>query len=320
VVGLRRSKAKPNSRIFILNDFYTGGRDLLLYDGYEEKYHAFGSFLEYGLKHNELCGYFYPNEAERLTFNNYLGHYSQEVRGFPITNGHVRSVREQDIEGLRDKINSLLDEAVEYSALRIQIDFGKTMNSRNMDAILKLVEDLHGIKEFPLSTLMAFSAADIDQGVVNRLIKLHDRAMLSTKDETCVTFSQLSRPKGFDAAPSVDVITTESMEQAIKKSLDIIVLALLQQRPMCGFDIIKTIVQNFSVLLSQGTVYPILYSLKDKGYVDIVMRSDNKTRVYVPTAEGRRYMEEKIKEYILAQENILNLIGKGLEEHPIASI
>ena len=316
---MRRSKAKPSSRIFLLNDFYIGGRDLLLYDGYEEKYHAFGYFLEYGLKHDELCGYFYPNEAEKLTFNNYLGHYSQEIRGFPIANGHVRSVREQDIESLRDKINSLLDEAVEYRALRLQIDFGKTMNSRNVGAILRLIEDLHGVKEFPLSTLMAFNAAGIDQRVVNKLIKLHDRAMLSTRNETCVTFSQLSRTRELDTPPSVDVITTESMEQAIKKSLDIIVLALLQQRPMCGFDIIKTIVQNFSVLLSQGTVYPILYSLKDKGYVNIVMRSDNKTRVYVPTPEGRRYMEEKIKEYILAQENILNLIGKGLEEFPLAS-
>lgn len=317
---MRRSKAKPNGRIFLLNDFYTGGRDLLLYEGYEEKYHAFGSFLEYGLKNNELCGYVYPNESEKVTFNNYLGHYSQDIRGFPITNGHVKSVREQDIIDLREKINSLLDEASEYSALRLQIDFGRTMNPRNMEAILKLVEDLHMIEGFPISTLMAFNASKVDQKIVNRLVKLHDRVMLSTKNETCVSFSQLSRNREFDVPPSIDVITTESMEQAIKKSLDIIVLALLQQRPMCGFDIIKTIVQNFSVLLSQGTVYPILYSLKDKGYVDIVMRSDNKTRVYVPTNEGRKYMEEKIKEYILAQENILNLIGKGLEEYPIASI
>lgn len=317
---MRRSKAKSNGRIFLLNDFYTGGRDLLLYEGYEEKYHAFGSFLEYGLKNKELCGYFYPNEAEKVTLNNYLGHYYQEVRGYPIVNDHRKNVREEDILRLRDKINELLDEAVKYGAFRLQIDFGKTLNPRNMEAILKLVEDLHKIEEFPLSTLMAFNASKVDQEVVNRLVKLHDRVMLSTKNETCVSFSQISRPKGFEVAPSIDVITTESMEQAIKKSLDIIVLALLQQRPMCGFDIIKTIVQNFSVLLSQGTVYPILYSLKEKGYVDIVMRSDNKTRVYVPTEEGRKFMEEKIKEYILAQENILSLIGKGLEEYPVASV
>jgi len=293
---------------------------LLFYESYEEKYHAFGSFLEYGLKNNELCGYVYPNESERVTFTNYLGHYSQDVRGFSMTNGHGRSVREQDILQLRDKINRLLEEASGYSALRLQIDFGRTLNPRNIEAILKLVEDLHRIEGFPISTLMAFNATRVDQDAVNRLVRLHDRVMLSTKNETCVSFSQLSRTRGFELAPSIDVITTESMEQAIKKSLDIIVLALLQQRPMCGFDIIKTIVQNFSVLLSQGTVYPILYSLKEKGYVNIVMRSDNKTRIYVPTEEGRKFMEEKIKEYILAQENILNLIGRGLEEYPIASI
>jgi DNA-binding PadR family transcriptional regulator len=167
---------------------------------------------------------------------------------------------------------------------------------------------------------MAFNAALVNQEVVNKLVRLHDRVILSTKNETSVSFSQLSRNRGFEISPSIDVITTESMEQAIKKSLDIIVLALLQQRPMCGFDIIKTIVQNFSVLLSQGTVYPILYSLKEQGYVDIVLRPDNKTRIYVPTEKGRKFMEEKIKEYILAQENILSLIGKGLEGYPLASV
>lgn len=317
---MRRSKAKSNGRIFLLNDFYTGGKDLFLYEGYEEKYQAFGSFLEHGLKNNELCGYVYPHESEKVTFNNYLGHCSKGIRGVSITSGHIKNVREDEILRLREDINKLLDDAVEYNALRLQIDFGKTPNSRNIDAILNLVEDINKIEGFPLSTLMAFNVGLVNQEVLNRLVRLHDRVILSTKNETCISFSQLSKSRELDISPSIDVITTDSMEQAIKKSLDIIVLSLLQQRPMCGFDIIKTIVQNFSVLLSQGTVYPILYSLRDRGYVDIVMRSDNKTRVYVPTETGRKFMDERIREYILAQGNILSLVGKGLEEYPLASV
>jgi DNA-binding PadR family transcriptional regulator len=89
---------------------------------------------------------------------------------------------------------------------------------------------------------------------------------------------------------------------------------------MCGFDIIKTIVQNFSVVLREGSGYPILYSLKENGYVDIVMRPDNKTRIYVPTETGRKFMDDRIKEYLLAQGNIISLVGKGLEDYPFAPV
>lgn len=317
---MRRSKRKSNGRIFLLNDFYEGGKDLLLYDDYEEKYQAFGSFLESGIKNNEVCCYAYPNDTERVSFSNFLGRYEKDIRGISITNGHLRNVSSDDISLLGEKIVKLCETASEENApFRMQMDFGTIPNSRNTEAILELVDNVQRIKDVPISTLSAFNVCLLNQEFVNKLVKIHERVILSTKGGTSVSFAQLSK-KEDPVPPSIDVISSESMEQCIKKSLDIIVLSLLQQRPMCGFDIIKTIVQNFSVLLSQGTVYPILYSLKEKGYVDIVMRPDNKTRVYVPTETGRKFMDDRIKEYLLAQGNILNLVGKGLEDYPFASV
>lgn len=317
---MRRSKRKSNGRIFLLNDFYAGGSDLLLYDDYEEKYQAFGSFLECGVKNNELCGYAYPNEDEKVSFGNFLGKYAGDIKGIPITNGHIRNVSPEEISLLGDRIEELCEAATEENApFRVQMDFGTIPNSRNLEAILELVDDVQQIKDAPLSTLSAFNVSLLNQDIVNKLVKIHDRVILSTKGGTSVSFSQFSKNDDL-ISPSIDVISSDSMEQCIKKSLDVIVLSLLQQRPMCGFDIIKTIVQNFSVLLSQGTVYPILYSLKERGYVDIVMRPDNKTRVYVPTEIGRKFMDDRIKEYLLAQGNIISLVGKGLEDYPFASV
>ncbi len=317
---MRRSKKKSNGRIFLLNDFYAGGSDLLLYDGYEEKYQTFGSFLECGVKNNELCGYAYPNETEKVSFGNFLGKHAGDIRGMPITNGHIRNVRADDIALLGDRIDELRKAASEENApFRVQMDFGTTPNSRNLEAILELVDTIQEAKEAPTSTLSAFNISLLNQDIVNKLVKIHDRVILSTKGGTSVSFSQFSKNDDL-ALPSIDVISSDSMEHCIKKSLDVIVLSLLQQRPMCGFDIIKTIVQNFSVLLSQGTVYPILYSLKEDGYVDVVMRPDNKTRVYVPTETGRKFMDDRIKEYLLAQGNIISLVGKGLEDYPFAPV
>lgn len=51
---MRRSKLKSNGRIFLLNDFCERGNELFLYEGYEEKYHTFGYFLECGLRNSEF--------------------------------------------------------------------------------------------------------------------------------------------------------------------------------------------------------------------------------------------------------------------------
>jgi len=103
------------------------------------------------------------------------------------------------------------------------------------------------------------------------------------------------------------------MEHAVKKSLRILILSLLKQQPMCGFDIIKSLMHQFNVLLSQGTVYPILYSLEKEGYLKTVVKSDNKTKLYVPTEKAHRYIDQQIKEYILAQEKILDLVSRSIK-------
>lgn len=86
---MRRSKLKSNGRIFLLNDFCERGNELFLYEGYEEKYHTFGYFLECGLRNSEFCGYVYPRESEKMNLEHYLGSGAQ-VHHFPITDEKIR--------------------------------------------------------------------------------------------------------------------------------------------------------------------------------------------------------------------------------------
>ncbi len=48
-----------------------------------------------------------------------------------------------------------------------------------------------------------------------------------------------------------------------------LVLALLAERPMYGYELVQTIHERSDGLLTfgEGTVYPILYSLRDRGYL-----------------------------------------------------
>jgi len=294
----RRVKSKAD-KVFLLTNFSELGNELFIYEGKEEKYYRFLDFLDTGKDRNEVLIYIYPNQNER--FNFYLNY--EKYYEIPIINRKIRAINSRDLQRLKEEILRIMEK--EKDEFRLIIDYGIMVNKRNVDIVVEFEEFVHenGI------SISALEAKLIEQEIVKKLLKIHDKAVISTKEGTSVSFPRTVNDNGMEI-PNVDVVSSETLEQCVKKSLDIIVLSLLLQRPMCGFDIIKTIVQNFNVLLSQGTVYPILYELKEKGYVTDEKKEDNKTRIYIPTEEGVEYMQKKISEYLLAQESILNLIMK----------
>ena len=99
------------------------------------------------------------------------------------------------------------------------------------------------------------------------------------------------------------------MEEIVKSHLEIILLKMLSEKPMCGIDIIKEIFMKYNVLLSQGTVYSILYSLKKDGIIYAEFSKGNmRTKRYSATSEGKMIINRKINEFINAEIDILNSI------------
>ena len=82
-------------------------------------------------------------------------------------------------------------------------------------------------------------------------------------------------------------------ERLVKDILDIIVLHLLRKKPMWGWEIIKTIRNDFRVYLNPGTLYPLLYSLEDRGYIEGEWDSERRRRrrVYKITGKGLEFRE-----------------------------
>ncbi len=100
------------------------------------------------------------------------------------------------------------------------------------------------------------------------------------------------------------------IENIVKNHLEIIVLSMLSEKPMCGYDLIRDIFAKYNVLLSQGTVYPLLYSLKDEGIVQPKFtKGDMRTKRYSITDEGRQNVEKKIYEFVEAEIYVLDSIS-----------
>jgi DNA-binding PadR family transcriptional regulator len=124
---------------------------------------------------------------------------------------------------------------------------------------------------------------------LNKIVKLHEKMVLNTPNMTILSANSF---KGLN-------IDYFKIERFVKEYLDIIVLSLIASKPMCGIEILDVIHREFNVLLSPGTIYPLLHKLRAEGLLE------------------REYIIKK-KIYRVAKGNEKN-ISNILDEHLIAN-
>ncbi|HEX9262253.1 MAG TPA: PadR family transcriptional regulator [Candidatus Bathyarchaeia archaeon] len=84
----------------------------------------------------------------------------------------------------------------------------------------------------------------------------------------------------------------EAQVKLTKGLLDMIVLQLLKNEPMHGYQIIMSIRKTFGVYFGPSTVYPMLGTLERKGYVESKwnMNSERPRKVYNLTTNGENML------------------------------
>ena len=98
----------------------------------------------------------------------------------------------------------------------------------------------------------------------------------------------------------------EIQTKLTKGLLDMIILQLLDQEPMHGYQLITRVRKSFGVYFGPSTVYPLLGSLEKKGYVKSTWNMDTERprKVYELTNEGETVLN--------FTEGSLNLICKTI--------
>ncbi len=84
----------------------------------------------------------------------------------------------------------------------------------------------------------------------------------------------------------------EAQTKLMKGLLDLVVLQLLSQQPMHGYQIITKIRKSFGVYFGPSTIYPLLGTLEEKNYVASTwnMETDRPRKVYRLTIEGQNML------------------------------
>lgn len=135
--------------------------------------------------------------------------------------------------------------------LRILVD-GATFTHEHLyyEKILDKLSEKHFV-------MCTYPVTKIHPNLLKELVAGHEKLIFSSQDTTLLSSDTLNKSG----------LSEESIERFVKNNIEMVVLSLVFKEPMCGLDIIKKIHKNFNVLISPGTMYPLLHTLMKKGLV-----------------------------------------------------
>jgi PadR family transcriptional regulator, regulatory protein PadR len=78
-----------------------------------------------------------------------------------------------------------------------------------------------------------------------------------------------------------------------KSLLDLIILQILENTPMHGYEILTTIQKNFGVYCGASTIYPLLNKMEKKKYIKYKwnMDTDRPKKIYEITNDGKAMLD-----------------------------
>lgn len=108
-----------------------------------------------------------------------------------------------------------------------------------------------------------------------------------------------------------------SIEKGLKRgTIELVLLTLLQRKDMYGYEICQEFDSQSNGLftVNEGSLYPVLYRLQDKGYISDHSEKVGRRRIrvyYHLEPAGQEYLSEIKKEYISLNRGILLALGYG---------
>jgi DNA-binding MarR family transcriptional regulator len=290
-----------DSRVILFNEIQKGDSFLFLYGQKVEKYSSYHSFLGNGLKNNELCLYAFEDIEHKWHPENVFAKQieNKQLHIFPINN----------LESLDKKIREMCSLSKSNSTtLRLLIDFCSLATPENIDAVVSSGKTiLKTSKKIPITSISAFNTNSMNYETIGEVMRIYGKVIsLSQTGELCAALPTFATIKPFRKT-SFEAVSQETTETFVKNNLEIITLCLLSKNPMCGYDVIKTISQQLHCFLSQGTVYPLLYSLEKEKILKV--EKNAKAKIYSLTEEGKKIVGKKIDEFKTIYMHMLGLIG-----------
>jgi DNA-binding PadR family transcriptional regulator len=240
---------------------------LHLYTPNVDKYTIQKAFL-ISTKNNEKIVYVTKNDRASL------------IREFNLTNVTLKIIKPEEIKDLKKE---------EICNARFIIDAESIVDQKyaEIEERESYLNELS--KKHRINCLCTYDVTKLNSEKIKQLAVYHNQLRLTTSDLTILSGDLFDESK----------LSGGSVEKIVKDNLESIILAILQNSTMCGTDIIGTIHLKFNVLLSPGTIYPLLHSLKQKGLLKV--NKMGKEIVYAPIEDAKPKIRNIVNEHIQAR-------------------
>ncbi|GIN73680.1 putative DNA-binding protein YwzG [Bacillus sp. J14TS2] len=104
--------------------------------------------------------------------------------------------------------------------------------------------------------------------------------------------------------------------ELLKGSTALILLQLLDERSMYGYELVKEMEKrsDYTLQVKEGTLYPALHKLEKQGFVEAFWEKQEKgpaRKYYKLTETGEKLLKEKTSEWTLFSSMINRVLGKS---------
>jgi PadR family transcriptional regulator PadR len=104
--------------------------------------------------------------------------------------------------------------------------------------------------------------------------------------------------------------------ELVKGSTSLLVLQLLNERDMYGYELVKEMDRRsqHKLQVKEGTLYPALHKMEKQEYIECYWQNREKgpaRKYYRITAQGKKILEERISEWFRYVQVMNNLIERG---------
>jgi two-component system, response regulator PdtaR len=224
-------------------------------------------------------------------------YFTREIQKKELYTHRIKENEISNLVHLLEKCTGSLLDTGTPDSLQVVIDFSETEEFGDILAIRDLLLAKKE-RDCPVSGIISLNIGKIDHMLIKTLSEGISKIIVSTGKETTLLFSHQTFPAG-----SVSVVPQTTIDNVVKKSLEPVVLSLLD-KPISGYDIVHEIHNRYNVFIPQARIYTILHDLEENGFLEI--RNSGKSKLYCSTENGKKHISQKLDDFRQVFRHVLN--------------
>jgi len=229
--------------------------------------------------HKQIFQNFMRSIKDRNSIVFFVSHSKNELNfSFDVRKFIFNNINDQVIQDLISQLEKCFSEIEENNKTMMLIADWSNADFKNCETFLSFLESIieksqslnppgwkrkyRGVRyKSPFFLVNAFEATELDDEFVQELTNMHKRVYLLQENLNTFLLPTIS-PSQETIFPKHHVLPQKLLENLVKENLELVMLLFLEDGDKSGYQILKDIAKHFHCILSQGTLYPLLYKLE----------------------------------------------------------